>query len=384
MSRKFTKTVAMFMYIFLTGFPILSWGQQAIGDTTLSSGENGSGTPYISPVNDFCRAISVDEQNLWIATTKGLVKMNKITGEQTLLTMKDGLPDNNLLDVEKDKNGNLWICTQTKGIAKWNGTAWTQFTQENSGLLNNQYCTRIAFDADGTPWIATLGALQHFDGKNWETFTSPKAAIANFWFVYALKFDSKGQLWVGGSALDWSFAQMEGPKFKILDVTNPVTAIEEGQNGIIWLGLSNGLATYNNNVLTKYDSGNFDFSTIRDIKKDAQGNLWIASGKQLVKMSDGHFTIMATSDSEIKCIAPDTDGSFWIGSINGDVFRYVKSQNSLSKWISGIQDIKTSAILKVEYYDLNGISTTITAKGPKIIKKTYLNGNIETKKIIVK
>lgn len=378
------KTVKKLMFVFLAASPLLLWGQQSATDTTQIEGGNGSGITYVSPVKDFCRAISVDKQYLWIATTKGLVKMNKTTGEQTLLTTKEGLPDNDLLEVVKDKKGNLWVGTQTAGIAKRNGSSWQYFTHENSGLLNNQYCMRIAFDSDGSAWIGTLGALQHFDGENWSSYTSPKVAVSNFWFVYALKFDSKGQLLVGGTALDWSFAQMEGSKFDILDENRPVTAIEEGNDGTIWLGLSNGIATYKNGVITKYVTDDYNFSTVRDIQSDSQGNLWIASGKDLVKMSEGKFSVMATSESIIKCIAPDEDGSLWIGSVDGDVFRYVTSEKTLSKWVSGIQAVKGSTVSNVRYYDLSSMPTTVNAKGIKIIKTTYLNGRTEAQKIFVK
>src|SRR5574344_482385 len=206
---------------------------------------------------------------------------------------------------------------------------------------------RIAFDSDGSAWIGTLGALQHFDGENWSSYTSPKVAVSNFWFVYALKFDSKGQLLVGGTALDWSFAQMEGSKFDILDENRPVTAIEEGNDGTIWLGLSNGIATYKNGVITKYVTDDYNFSTVRDIQSDSQGSLWI-------------------------------------GSVDGDVFRYVTSEKTLSKWVSGIQAVKGSTVSNVRYYDLSGMPTTVNAKGIKIIKTTYLNGRTEAQKIFVK
>ncbi|MGL5311604.1 MAG: ATP-binding protein, partial [Peptostreptococcaceae bacterium] len=62
---------------------------------------------------------SDDEDNIWIGTNSGLMKLNKRSGEYTKYTEKDGLPNNFIYGVLFDEDGNLWLSTNY-GISKFN------------------------------------------------------------------------------------------------------------------------------------------------------------------------------------------------------------------------------------------------------------------------
>lgn len=64
----------------------------------------------------FCYSIlEGKDHTIWMATQKGLVNYNPETKSYSVLTMDEGLSDNVICGLAKDKQGNLW-CSTTNGI----------------------------------------------------------------------------------------------------------------------------------------------------------------------------------------------------------------------------------------------------------------------------
>ena len=74
-----------------------------------------------------------DGNELWVGTTGGLVKVNKINEDKEFfLKASNTLPSNNIQALAKDKDGNVWIVTDN-GLVKM------------SGFNMNVYTTKITF-----------------------------------------------------------------------------------------------------------------------------------------------------------------------------------------------------------------------------------------------
>ena len=87
------KKVLLILIIYLTNFANAvepSWINYTNGDNVL---------------------VLVEEGNIiWIGTSGGLVKLNKITGIPTFYNgSNSGLPDNNISSLTIDENGTKWI-----------------------------------------------------------------------------------------------------------------------------------------------------------------------------------------------------------------------------------------------------------------------------------
>ncbi len=95
--------------------------------------------------NDFIRPQVYDTNALWIATDNGLNRLDLTTKTFSHFYEKDGLPDNYILSVLEDDNGNIWMAT-TKGI----------------GMLNikNGICRNYG-QGDGLPFTSFGGARQN-------------------------------------------------------------------------------------------------------------------------------------------------------------------------------------------------------------------------------
>jgi len=57
-----------------------------------------------------------------------------------------------------DRQGNKWIGTHWRGLAKFDGVNWTVYNASNSGLPYNYICA-IAIDGRGNKWIGTLKGI---------------------------------------------------------------------------------------------------------------------------------------------------------------------------------------------------------------------------------
>lgn len=85
-----------------------------------------------------------DNQQMWIGTADGLYSYNKSNGETKRYTQKDGLGNNAIAGLCKDKEGNIWIST-FNGISKYNPHSDTFINfYAGDGLQGNEF-TRGAF-----------------------------------------------------------------------------------------------------------------------------------------------------------------------------------------------------------------------------------------------
>jgi len=100
-------------------------------------------------------AFAEEGENMWVGTDRGLVKLDKITGNTTCYDRANsGLPHDVVNSIAIDNNGMKWIGTYGGGLAKFDGNDWTVYDTSNSGLPGDRVKT-IAIDENNTKWIGT-------------------------------------------------------------------------------------------------------------------------------------------------------------------------------------------------------------------------------------
>jgi hypothetical protein len=125
-----------------------------------------------------------------------------------------GLKFNAVNDVTIDTNGNIWLATGspeylgdtiTGRIAKFDGTNWTYYkTFDDSQGLN--YVSAIAIDSYGKIWAGTFLGISVFDGFRWINYSFPESPSGNFQ-VHSIVFDSYGNKWFGTTCGIWKFIE---------------------------------------------------------------------------------------------------------------------------------------------------------------------------------
>ncbi len=120
------------------------------------------GYPNLGSINTFYES-EADTNAVWIGTAKGLLKMNKHTYADTLITEKDGLPNQYIQGILEDNKGYLW-CSTNKGIFRYHPVLKTikHYTKSN-GLVNSEYNPSSAlYTKKGEMWFGGPNGIDAF------------------------------------------------------------------------------------------------------------------------------------------------------------------------------------------------------------------------------
>ncbi|MBI4714541.1 MAG: regulator [Nitrospirae bacterium] len=225
---------------------------------------------------------------LWVGTYGGGLSIFDGTNWKNY-NIPQGLADPFVYGVAKTPNGDIWIATwsganQVIGGNLDDPAAWKTFTVKNTdGGLPNDWVYAVGTDAKGNIWLGTEGGLALFDGKSWKHWDHKEGLGAEYDrvkdalskavdpatrsrhhatqkqeqglekiqapynpnYIVSMRVDSKGRVWCGtwGGGL----SVFKNGKFKTYTtqeglVGNYISMIQEGPDGALWAGGSNGLS----------------------------------------------------------------------------------------------------------------------------------------------
>lgn len=209
-----------------------------------------------------------------------------------------------------------------------------------------------ASNSDGKP----DSAIQNFDipyGKNirFEQISLDQGLSQSV--VNVIMQDSQGFIWVG---TDDGLNRYDGYNFKIFkpDANNPfsisdrtITAIVEDANGILWIGTrAGGLNRYDpvSGNFTQYFQNSVESQSIASNQISAlaldDGGLWVGTNKGLDFLdfetnifkhyTDSSNSSIKLSNNFITEILKTSNGSLWIGTVNGGVNVYDPKENTVT------------------------------------------------------
>jgi ligand-binding sensor domain-containing protein len=246
---------------------------------------------------------STTYDNIWIGTNGGLVHYN--TGNWTIYTMANGLPDNSIRSVYVAPDSTVWCGTFTSGLVKFKNGIFTNFNTANSALPDN-FVKAFGFESPSTLWIGTTGGFAKI--KN-DTIT----------------------------AYNLSQLGLE---------SNHVASVSVRGDGVKIIGMINGgFAYFNDTTFTFYTNNNSGLpdNTIAGIAVDEQGNPYMAmpSGGLVAHFGGNTFqvynqgTIPGMESNSFRCVVKDPWG-FWAGSVDKGVFRKMGTGNFINQANLGI------------------------------------------------
>lgn len=98
-----------------------------------------------------------------------------------------------VFSVLADRDDTLWAGTWGGGLSRFDGTHWTNFTEQDGLAGNIVYA--LAEDNDGVLWIGTNKGLSRFDGERWQTY-GRHAGLSHL-DVYAISVTDDNEIWIG-------------------------------------------------------------------------------------------------------------------------------------------------------------------------------------------
>ncbi|MBQ9193438.1 MAG: helix-turn-helix domain-containing protein [Bacteroidales bacterium] len=284
-------------------------------------------------------------KTLWIGADCGLFRYDGIS-----VVRVPEIPRGEVTGLTEDRDGGLWVGMWGKGVFRLSGDTV-------SGYLDGHQVEAIISSEDGRLWVADASAGEGLMVYNSSSlsFESPGLSFQGCTptRVCAMEEDGDGNLWLG----TWNLGlyRMDAATRTVRCAVPP----EKGLNHIHSLtrdGARNLLVGSDDGLLhldpqtgeqTLYRNDRNDPASLSDqfvypVTRDHEGGLWIGTyygGVNYVAPHLGQFTTRSLSGLlgaeerfVVSCFCEDPDGTLWIGSDNGGLFRYDPVRDAAVQW----------------------------------------------------
>src|SRR5262249_26370133 len=146
---------------------------------------------------------------LWIGTqTQGLVHVHQ--GRMDVFSTADGLSGDNFSTLFEDREGNVWVAT-VDGLDRFRDFAVARFSVRQG--LSNGFVGSVLADRDGSVWLGTFGGLNRWNNGQIRiprTGSAKRDGKLNGDNPHSLFQNSRGQIWVSTFG---GFGYLENQRF---------------------------------------------------------------------------------------------------------------------------------------------------------------------------
>jgi len=266
----------------------------------------------------------------------------------------------------QDSRGDYWLGSPGEGLCRYDGEVFEYFTTKD-GLADDQILT-IQEDAQGAIWIDTQRGVSRYAGDAFVSFpeTQPPSAFKS---TLALPDNllepwrkSDADLWFSAGTREGVF-RYDGQQIRYLPFPNPrtsvtgsayaVTGFSPGKSNVLWISTYAGVFGYNGDNLTIINDETLGYSEpdnrihVRSVLEDSQGRLWIGNngigvllkeGDTIVNFSKEHGKLLPmeafesntlakrfsanTGLQSVFALAEDCHGNIWFGDRDTGAWRY--------------------------------------------------------------
>jgi len=275
------------------------------------------------PQNSVYSILQTRDGYLWFTTFDGLVRFDGVKFAAFNKNNTKGLASNRIQSLFAEADDTLWLSTEDSGLVRFrNGQAQTFTTAD--GLPSNQV-NEVQKDVDGSLLIFTPNGLARWrDGRitverqegdrNYKFYVSPANSR---WEV-----DAKGlrRIYDGRAT---NYALPFDPRRISLDRDfNYFVYVQmlEDRDGALWLSASGNVYRMKDGAVTTYTATDgVPPSLVRDILQDRQGDIWLATKEGgICRLSANRFACYDTTDglssNHLMNLFEDREGMLWAGT----------------------------------------------------------------------
>ena len=241
------------------------------------------------------RMMLSSQKNIWIATDRGLIKINEKNGVTKIFrkgTSAQSLPDNNVSNVYLDHEANLWVLTED-GFACCDegGNIFKKYHHNSTlGTLFNEDVFRdileiqkdvylLATDAGIKIFYRRTGRFEHYHNE-----TGVPSSLTNN-HTYKLAQSPDGKVWIGTYGGGVNVFDYSRRTFRAITTENGLESnvindilIDTKKN--IWISTPDGLAKFDSNrrLLASYSrKDGFASNIFKTLAEDASGIIWVTT-----------------------------------------------------------------------------------------------------------
>ncbi len=222
-----------------------------------------------------------------------------------------------------DRNGNLWVASQGKGLFRIHGNVVDHYGRTD-GLSSD--AVRFLFeDREGIVWAVTADGIDSFRDPRVTTFSSSEGLGKDA--AAGVLASRDGSIWV---ANDGSLDHIANGTVTSIRTGkglpgHQVSSLLEDRAGNLWVGVDDGLFLYKDGHFHRLpEPDHKPLGLVVGITQDIDGNIWAACAgnpRKLVRIRD--FQVREEFPvSQIpagRTLAPDPQAGIWIGTTKGEL-----------------------------------------------------------------
>jgi len=249
---------------------------------------------------------------LWIGSIgEGMTRYHD--GAFTTFTAPGTLPSNTVISSFEDTEQNVWVGTQA-GLLRLSRTAVRTLSLPDAA--DPDFGT-IYEDRDGALWLAGTH-LYRFRGASalLYRFPAPLAGVR----VRNVFRDRSGVLWIGTEG-HGVFRLVNGRPQALPNVQPYTRVFAEDRDGSIWIGTDGDYFRWRPEGMTFYEL----HASVRALLVDRTGDLWVGKDTGLSHLRGGQRLEDAAtrrlSAEKVWAIHEDPEGGLWFGTRGGGLYR---------------------------------------------------------------
>ncbi len=219
------------------------WAGTMGGLSRVSAGRIDTFTQLNSGLsNDVVYGVSVEGENVWVATAAGVCRFNTRTGEWSLYNERN-TPMTEIwaygVSAAADK---VYFAVWGSGLLELNRKTgvWDKYDDpdgenetvllKDQGLIH-EITTSVSY-IDGVVWVATYFGVSHYDGRHWHNFLTKDSGLPSN-FTNFIKGVDRDRAWFG---TDKGLAYYDGTNWAVyrpaLDSGTPEMTVRDGQGKV--------------------------------------------------------------------------------------------------------------------------------------------------------
>ena len=229
----------------------------------------------------------------------------------------EGLTDERVVSIERDRNGFLWLGTPD-GLFRMKDGKFKRYWKEDG--LPGRVVWAIEEDHNGKLWLATVGGgLYQRQNERFVRYTAVDTVD-----ILSLHVDRKNNLWVGTDEGLFRIQNDNVSRFTKKDglASGVVRAIVEDHDGNIWIGETTGLSRLHNGTIHNITKDQGFAQAVRCLFVDREGTLWVGtSGGGLFSFRDGKVITFSTEEGltgeMVNYVHANPQGDIWLATNAG-------------------------------------------------------------------
>ncbi len=225
------------------------------------------------------------------------------TSEQLVLqhiTEENGLSDNHVQCIYKDKNNFVWVGTLS-GLNVLDGSAITTYKQNNtdSNSVSNNNIQSITGDENGLIWIGTEAGLNSFNPlmRTFKSYKLPGNILGTTQYITCLAADKENRVYIGTPNGLFYYSNKKITSVVLKDKrndlgrSNRINSLTIDHSGKLWITTFNGLWSFD--ISNNKISHEINLSIDSDVNElfttaiaDNENKIWIGCWERGIKKYD--------------------------------------------------------------------------------------------------